>query len=69
MERRHVTHHRTRPTRWRWRLHATTAAFLIGMALCAYWTIGANPLAAGIAALAAGAAMGAHIYFEDRYRN
>lgn len=52
----------------KWQLYATTTAYILGLTMFAYWTINANPLMAGIMALAAAAAMGLHIYYQDRRR-
>ena len=44
----------------------TITGWFLGLAAFAYWTIQANPILAGIAALAAATFMGAHIYLADR---
>ena len=61
-----MTSHARPPSKWK--LHATTAAWFLGLTLFAYYTIGANPFGAGIAALLAAAAIGIRIYLLDRRR-
>lgn len=58
----------THVRRSKWRLYATNGAFFLGIVMFCYFTIEANPLAAGIAAVAAAAFMALHIYYTDRYK-
>lgn len=58
-------HARPKP---RWRRYLTTGLWFTAITLFAYFTLNANPIAAGIVMLTLAAIIGYNLYLEDRNR-